>query len=112
MVRFWERHENWSRQLSTGIPCSNTNCGKVVPEYYTDWNHDEARCPDCRTVTCTRRRAEWHIGPCIIQDPATRQTIRLAEREGWRMCFRCGHIIEWTGGCPQMTRILPVFLPY
>ncbi|KAF5611595.1 IBR finger domain protein [Fusarium subglutinans] len=62
---------------------------------------EEAGCPVCNEITCTRCKNKGHTGDCEQQvGPA--QALVLAETKGWKRCLRCGHLIELADGCSHM----------
>ncbi|KAF4493771.1 IBR finger domain containing protein [Fusarium agapanthi] len=86
--------------------CSNSQCLKFIPPNRTSDDGtpcygDEAGCPTCNEVTCTRCKNKGHTGDCE-QQVGPVQALALAESKGWKRCSRCGHLIELADGCSHM----------
>jgi hypothetical protein len=87
--------------------CSNRQCLEFIPPNSTSdgvepcYGH-EAECPACKEVTCTTCKAKRHTGACEKQVDLS-QTLNLAEREGWKRCSRCRHLIEKIDGCVHIS---------
>ncbi|OJD35981.1 ibr domain-containing protein [Diplodia corticola] len=67
---------------------------------------DEQRCGTCEACggkTCMWCRDEDHPGracPGRRRDEGGRQAVLMAaERNGWKTCWKCGVLVEKTGGC-------------
>ena len=95
------------------VYCSRQRCGKFVPpsQYkYGDVIHlrgqhiygDIARCGNCKMRTCIYCKQRSHSGECT-EDPAFKETLALAQAEGWQRCNRCSSLVELTIGCYHMT---------
>ncbi|KAK4539984.1 hypothetical protein LTR36_009882 [Oleoguttula mirabilis] len=78
--------------------CHEPNCSAFIP--LATIHGDMARCPECRSMTCTMCKAASHRGDCP-QDRGLQQVVEIAEREGWRRCI-CRQMIELNMGCNHM----------
>ncbi|KAI9046193.1 IBR domain protein [Aspergillus affinis] len=79
--------------------CAGEDCGLYVPPQF---RKDKTRqCTKCKTKTCTTCKRLAHRGKCH-PDGLLR---KLARKKGWRRCQSCGHMIERSGGCSDMTYV-------
>ncbi|KAI1797699.1 hypothetical protein LXA43DRAFT_1088778 [Ganoderma leucocontextum] len=61
-------------------------------------------CHKCGTrTTCAHCSGRAHSRSIRCASPDDAELAALAEREGWRRCQRCGHMVELTFGCNHMT---------
>ncbi|KAK3336291.1 hypothetical protein B0T19DRAFT_396055 [Cercophora scortea] len=58
-------------------------------------------CAFCKKKTCLECQGPQHVGPCQL-DRATKKTLKLAKRKGWKQCPFCRTLVERTCGCHVM----------
>ncbi|KAF2396064.1 hypothetical protein EJ06DRAFT_570529 [Trichodelitschia bisporula] len=74
--------------------CSNKTCGKFIDPIHIV--SGEASCP-CRTKTCSQCKNAHHDGYCSrVDERATAWS--FAREQGWKICHKCGYIIELESG--------------
>lgn len=86
---------------SNRVYCSNKRCGKFVPPGSYDMEGSRAGCQKCGTRTCVHCKGNAHAGECS-EDPAMKQTLALAKKQGWQQCSNCSSVVELTIGCYHM----------
>ncbi|RBR26031.1 uncharacterized protein FIESC28_01304 [Fusarium coffeatum] len=82
--------------------CSDTACSAFITPQSIAESEGIARCSRCELQTCPICKRAWHEGACP-EDEKTQELVRLGEREGWKRCESCKHLIQRSTGCNQMT---------
>jgi hypothetical protein len=85
------------------IYCSNRNCTSFIPRMNITKTH--ARCPSCKTSTCTKCKNGYHSSESCSPDSDLQETLELSAREGWKRCASCGSMVERIEGCLHMTYV-------
>ncbi|PLB44887.1 hypothetical protein P170DRAFT_365954 [Aspergillus steynii IBT 23096] len=83
------------------IYCSNKSCAKFIPPGNIVLG-DQADCQACRSRTCAVCQNPAHKGHCP-KDPSLSDTLKLADRRGWKRCYSCARIVERSAGCSHIT---------
>lgn len=52
--------------------------------------------------TCIMCREPYHRGKNCPKDEDLDKLLKLAKKNDWKQCPRCGAMVERKGGCPQM----------
>lgn len=82
--------------------CSSAKCSAFIEPCHI---HNEiARCPDCRSTTCTICKERAHTGDCPA-DTALQQLLDTARENGWQRCYSCYRVVELDIGCNHMTLV-------
>ncbi|KAL5458815.1 hypothetical protein PMIN06_003134 [Paraphaeosphaeria minitans] len=83
--------------------CSNLECGIfILPEQIEPGTH-RAVCDRCDTATCGMCKNSYHHDLDCPDDPALRETRRIAAESGWKSCYHCGRIVSLRTGCNHIT---------
>lgn len=97
-------------QILAERTASGTNCHRTECQSSIDIAHvqrEVAVCSKCMAKTCTSCKRPAHgRGECPFRDEATRETLQLAHKAGWRRCPACGTIVERQDGCSHMCKCL------
>ncbi|EME42772.1 hypothetical protein DOTSEDRAFT_176057 [Dothistroma septosporum NZE10] len=83
--------------------CSNRQCGRFLPQALMDAASRVAVCSSCATSTCCICNNEAHEGLDCPDDPALRETRRVALENGWQTCPGCNGLVQLRSGCNHMT---------
>lgn len=83
--------------------CSNHDCGKFILPAQIEPGTHRATCEYCDTATCATCKNGYHHDSDCPDDPALRETRRMAEERGWKSCYRCGRMVDLWTGCNHMT---------
>lgn len=96
-------------EFSTPIPeriyCPHRWCGAFIPPRFfpTDITHFE--CPTCFRYICRFCKQKIHgrgnKGECP-NDEHLNALVEVAEKRGWKRCFKCKAYVELTSGCDHM----------
>ncbi|KAI1376238.1 hypothetical protein F4677DRAFT_445495 [Hypoxylon crocopeplum] len=81
------------------IYCSSTNCGAFILGCQFG---GFAICQVCRSLTCSKCGKVAHDGDCAHDKGADEMRI-LAEKEGWKACYKCGNFVDKAEGCDRIT---------
>ncbi|RFN50379.1 ibr finger domain protein [Fusarium flagelliforme] len=82
--------------------CNDIACSTFISPQSIEEGTGIARCSRCEKQTCASCKKEWHEGVCP-KDKETQAVVRLGERQGWRKCDKCNHLIQRSTGCNHMT---------
>ena len=85
--------------------CSDTACSTFITPQSIAESEGMARCGRCGLQTCPICKRVWHEGACP-EDERTQELVRLGERQGWKRCESCKHLIQRSTGCNQMSKCL------
>lgn len=86
---------------SDRLYCAKSDCSTfLLPCTIAD---EQARCPECKSVTHTRCKALYESGHECPSDEALRQLLKLASEQKWMRCPQCKTMIELRSGCHHMT---------
>ena len=80
--------------------CSNPQCSTFIPP--ASIRGKLGTCTSCRKQTCIRCKRTGHQGLCPV-DEVSQEVLNMGERQGWKRCVKCGHLIELTLGCNHMS---------
>lgn len=83
--------------------CSNRNCSTFIPP--SSVQGKLGTCTSCRKQTCIRFKRTGHQGLCPV-DEISQEVLNMGERQDWKRCVKCGHLIELTLGCNHMSESL------
>lgn len=83
--------------------CNDTACSTFISPQSIEAGAGIARCSRCEKQTCTSCKKQWHEGVCP-EDEETQVILRLGEREGWRRCGECKHLIQRNTGCYHISK--------
>ncbi|KAG8165150.1 hypothetical protein KVR01_005425 [Diaporthe batatas] len=97
-----------AKKLEYSVPshkryyCPWPDCGIFVPDDEKDKPFDRARCKR-RHVTCRKCLGAAHNDPVNCEENQDLKLVtQMADREGWRRCWKCGTMIEHTSFCRRM----------
>ncbi|KAJ4135049.1 hypothetical protein NW768_004660 [Fusarium equiseti] len=85
--------------------CNDTACSNFITPQSIAESEGIARCSRCGLQTCPICKKAWHEGACA-EDKWTQAVVRLGEREGWKSCGNCKHLIQRSTGCNQISESL------
>lgn len=80
--------------------CFKETCSTFIPP--TAIQNNQATCPTCRRQTCRACKGRFHEGPCARATHAA--VLEMADRQGWKRCYRCRELVEQAGGCNHMSK--------
>ena len=83
--------------------CAHPPCSTFIPTVNNGGT--VAVCSDCRQRTCITCKGKNHEGICPVEEN-TQRLRQLADRQGWRACFRCGNMVELSTGCNHITYVI------
>ena len=87
------------------IYCSRPSCSAFIRS--NSIANEVARCPKCRTRTCTICKSRAHAGRDCPRDTGLQEVLNMADQEGWQRCYRCGKMTELVDGCNTVTYCSP-----
>lgn len=80
--------------------CSSKRCSAFIHPMHI--YRDTGMCGECRELTCVFCKRAYHGGDCS-NDKDTREVLKLAQKSGWRKCFRCEYMVAVDEGCNHVT---------
>ncbi|KAL2045042.1 hypothetical protein N7G274_002817 [Stereocaulon virgatum] len=89
------------RSTANPLYCSNKGCADFLPP--ADIHGDNGTCRKCRRQTCRHCRSRAHPGKLCSKDMETEKVKVLANKQGWKACPGCSHMIMRNEGCLHMT---------
>lgn len=101
-VQEFKRKTNESQEMTEKIYCRSTGCLALISK--SDISGDVAKCPRCRTLTCTFCKGESHDGVCP-KDKGSQELLDVARQRGWQRCYKCRHMVERSYGCNHIRSV-------
>lgn len=80
--------------------CSSERCSAFIPPTYI--YRGVGMCRECQKLTCVSCKMAYHGDSCS-KDEDTRALLKLAQKSGWRKCFRCEYMVAIDEGCNHIT---------
>lgn len=81
--------------------CSSENCSAFIPP--THIYHGAGMCRECQKLTCVSCKMAYHGDGCSKDEEDTQALLKLAQKSGWRKCFRCEYMVAIDEGCNHIT---------
>ncbi|KAI3554244.1 hypothetical protein CABS03_12144 [Colletotrichum abscissum] len=108
-----EFKQKWNRKFSeftaaNRIYCPSRKCGAwIKPEHFRNegGGRQSTKCGQCKTKVCCSCNGKWHSSRECPSDEETTRFLDHAKDEGWKMCYKCSHMVELKEGCNHMTCI-------
>lgn len=83
--------------------CPLENCGQWIKVRRGILPRKRVDCRTCGTRVCLACRRRWHGGGACPDPGEDDEVLGMAKDQGWSRCYRCGHVVEKTGGCFHIT---------
>lgn len=82
------------------LTCATQWCKAAIPS--DNIQGSKAHCPNCIQDTCRNCKMMWHDGETCEEGKDRGKLAKLAESEGWQICYACGELISISSGCNHM----------
>ena len=79
------------------VTCATKWCKATIPPNHIEGS--KAQCPNCIQDTCRNCKMTWHEGETCDEGKDRGKLAKLAESEGWQICYACGELISISSGC-------------
>jgi len=96
----------YSTPWEARIYCPNAACAVFIPpRSKNDAKHPfETSCKSCKRRVCVTCKGNAHrIGQDCPEDAELGAVLKMAEKAGWRRCYKCRTLVELSHGCTHIT---------
>lgn len=114
LIRFREKHEEYSTPHDKRIYCPQQSCHQFIKPSkapastsasgrWSSRTQDTARCMACHVLVCLLCKELVHPGEKCEENKNTTRLRELAKEKEWQTCSKCRRIVERIDGCLHMT---------